>query len=500
MLLIAAIFAIVPMIILGILTAVAGSMSPLLGLGFLSFPILPFAYLFAAYRRQAGGLEVRGNRVFTIYAFLILLGTLMVSLLVAGSRLPIVIPDQFLILGMIATAIATALSLWVFPLFQNFVERRFLGIAIASRQLQQAYSSHITGSTSFARLTGLLRDEIMPSLLVRQFVFLIQDGSATRVLLNIGVERDHIPTRNTGDLLERLAGNTWTVASPRDDRLSWIRLALPLKLEQDLLGLWLFGRRDPDDTYSSIEVPILRSFADQAAVALSNILQTERLRALYRANINRHENERLSLARELHDSVLNELAGMLMNADMASLPRSFQDGYQALTQRLREIVSDLRPPMLSYGLKPAIEELADNLMERSKIAVSITVDFQSTGERYPPDKEQHLFRIVQEACENALRHSHGQKVKVSGSLESNHVELQIEDNGDGFELGRKPLEIQDLVSERHFGLAGMYERAGLIGAQIGIASAPGSGTVVSISWTGEPGLDSSDQDSGDFSS
>ena len=500
LLLIAALVAIVPLMALPILAAIFGALPPVADLAFLSFPLLPLTYLYSAYRRQLGGLEVRVNRLLSIYSFLILLGTVMVTLLAIATRLPVTSPDQTLIIGVVASIIATALSIWVFPIFQTFVERRLLGIAVASKQLQQAYSSHITSSTSFSSLTRLLENEIMPSLLVRQFVFLVLDNGSTRVLLNRGVPPEQILTGNVHPLLLPWVGKSPRVGLQADPRFSWIRLVLALRMGEDLLGFWLFGRRDPDDVYSNIEVPILQSLADQTAIALSNILQTERLRAMYQADIDRHENERLSLARELHDSVLNELAGMLMNADMAALPKNFQEGYKALAQRLREIVSELRPPMLNYGLGPAIEELVDNLMDRGKDTVNIAVQVQSTGARYPLDIEQHLFRIVQEACENAARHSHGSKITVSGILEENRVELHIEDDGHGFQLSKENTELYDLISQRHFGLAGMFERAGLIKAEVQITSAPGAGTRISVRWREGKTPPQSDHDFTEFSS
>ena len=499
LLVVAAALAILPSITLALLVVVQGSTPPGAGLALLSLPILPFSYLYAAYRRQLGGLELRVNRLISLYSFLILLGAIMVPLLVIIDRLPRVSPDQTLITSVIASVVVTALSLWGYPIYQSFVERRLLGIAVPSRELQQAYSAHITSSTSFSALTRLLDEEIMPSLLVRQFVFLMFDRESTRVLLQTGVTPDEIPLKRTREVLSPLLGKFPARPLPEDPAVAWIRLVLPLKVEHDVLGFWLFGRRDPDDVYSIVEIPILQSFANQTAIALSNILQTGRLRAMYQADINRHEKERLSLARDLHDSVLSELAGMLMNADMGSLPRNFQEGYHVLTQRLREIVSDLRPPMLNYGLKPAIEELADNLMERSKDAVTVEVDLESSGARYPLDKEQHLFRIVQEACENAMRHSHGKKVKVSGELAAERVQISIEDDGDGFPLSKRRTELYDLVSERHFGLAGMFERAELIDAEIRISSTPGSGTRIMLSWQGDT-PQTTDQGLGDFSS
>ncbi len=482
LLLVAALLAIVPSIMVGILSAVQGAMPSITGLALWSLPMLPLAYLYAAYRRQLGGLELRVNRLIAIYAFVILLGVVVVPALILIDRLPHYLADQALITGIIASILVTALSLWGFPLFQSYVERRFMGIAVPSRELQQTYTSHITRTTSFSALARLLDEEIIPSLLVRQFVFLVLDNGTTRVLVQRGVSDRQVPRVDTRARLVPLLGKDLQWTSPKDPDLSWIRLILPLRVEDNVLGFWLFGRRDPDDLYSAVEIPILQSLSNQTAIALSNILQTERLRAMYQADISRHENERLRLARDLHDSVLSELAGMLMNADMGSLPKNFQEGYQALTQRLREIVSDLRPPMLNYGLKPAIEELADDLMDRSKEAVSVIVDLESDGCRYPPDKEQHLFRIVQEACENALRHSSCRKVTVSGRLAPDSVELSIEDDGAGFQLPKLDIELYDLLSQRHFGLAGMLERAELIAAGIRIMSAPGSGTKILVSW------------------
>jgi len=371
---------------------------------------------------------------------------------------------------------------------------------VASKELQQAYSAHITSSQSFSGLTRLLNDEIMPSLLVRQFVFLVLDNGDARVLSSSGVTDEETPVKQARSLLTTLIDKNPARGWLQDPNFSWIRLVLPLTIQDDLLGFWLFGRRDPDDVYSRIEVPILQLFANQTAIALSNILQSERLRAMYQADINRHENERLRLARDLHDSVLSELAGMLMNADIGALPKNFQQGYQTLTQRLREIVSDLRPPMLNYGLKPAIEELADSLMERSKDTISIVLELESSGDRYPMDKEQHLFRIVQEACENAVRHSHGKKITVSGRLGAELVELSVKDDGDGFKLGKEDVQLYDLLSERHFGLAGMLERAELIEAEIRINSAPGDGTHIFISWRANPSTRTADHGLAGFSS
>jgi signal transduction histidine kinase len=262
-------------------------------------------------------------------------------------------------------------------------------------------------------------------------------------------------------------------------------LILPLKIGDDLIGLWLLGRRDPEDNYPHSEILILQSITNQTTVALSNILHTEQLRRIYQLDIERYEKERLHLALDLHDSILNQLAVLRTNLGDAQPPPKFHAAYDELTHRLREIVSDLRPPMLIYGLKPAIEELADNLMERSGDRITITVNLQAEDERYPQNIEQHLYRIVQEACENALRHAQAETIEITGQFSAQQMELTIQDNGMGFAIGEQ-LELGALLAEKHFGLAGMVERAHLIGAEIRPHSSPERGTRIHVLWKHVP--------------
>jgi signal transduction histidine kinase len=264
--------------------------------------------------------------------------------------------------------------------------------------------------------------------------------------------------------------------------LGWVRLILPLRIGPDPIGAWLLGRRDPDDLYSQAELPILQSLANQTAVALSNILQTERLQRMYEDDIERNEKSRQLLALDLHDSVLNQLAVLHVSVDPAHASEKFENAYKEVTSRLREIVSNLRPPMLSYGLKPVIEELADNLMDRRDHTIHVVTRIEAAdGARYAENVELHLFRIMQEACENALRHGHATQIQITAELAPEHIRLCIEDNGIGFETGGQ-IELDLLQANKHFGLSGMLERAMLIGATVEIRSSPGHGTEVRVTW------------------
>ncbi|TES91375.1 MAG: sensor histidine kinase, partial [Anaerolineales bacterium] len=90
-------------------------------------------------------------------------------------------------------------------------------------------------------------------------------------------------------------------------------------------------------------------------------------------------------------------------------------------------------------------------------------------------------RIVQQACENALLPAQANNLKIVGEISEDGVNVRIEDNGVGFETGGN-LMLSDLLANKHYGLAGMHERADLIGAKINIQSTPGKGTTILIKW------------------
>jgi signal transduction histidine kinase len=426
-------------------------------------------------------LELRANRAISLYAFLVLLG-IVLMLAASYSGLINIAPQAFLFATVLIALSATFIGVQVFPAFQSFVERRLLGIKLPAQNMVGDFSDRIVASTTSSGLLRLLEADVFPSLFIRQYAFVrIADASA-KVILSQDVDLAGV----RGDALKDFLASTPTgrlIPLPTGDpRFGWIRLILPLKIEDELIGAWLLGRRDPDDHYPQAELPILQSLANQTAVALSYTIQTERLKVMYEANINRYEHERLRLGHELHDSLLNEMAAMLMKHDPDALPREFQESFDGLIVRLREIVTDLRPPMLTYGLKYALDGLADNLSERTHDAMQIVSEIQAIDDcRYPEIVEHNIYRIVQEACENALKYARAKSIHINGKLFLGSIELQVADNGTGFRDEIRP-RLDDMVANKHYGLAGMHERAELIGAAINIHSQPGEGTQIQILW------------------
>lgn len=476
----AALLTLFPVIVLSVISS-AGWIPETGLLSLLVLPVLPCAYFYVLYRRSLGGLELRANRAISLYIFLVILGSVLLVVVASSGSIPIA-PEAFVFASIVMALLTTFISIQIFPAFQSFVERRLLGIKLPAQNMVENFSARIVTSTTSNQLLKLLEEEVFPSLLVRQYAFVqIVDGT-TKVLLARDVDLAGLSDEALHDLSVSLSTGQWIALSAEELRFGWVRLALPLKVGDVLIGSWLLGRRDPDDHYLQAELPILQSLANQTAIALSYLIQTESLKEMYQANLTRHEQERQRLGHELHDSLLNEMAAMLMKHDLDALPLEFQKSFDGLIVRLREIVSDLRPPMLVYGLKYALGALADNQSERHQDMVQIVSEIEAMDDcRYPEIVEHHIYRIVQEACENALKYARARSIHISGELSLNRIELQVTDDGIGFGDGVS-LKLEDMVANKHYGLAGMHERAALIGAVIQIRSQPSQGTQIRILW------------------
>ncbi len=471
----AAVVAFVPLAGLGI----AGLITEypyLANVSFLALPLLPGAYFVAIFRRQAAGMTFRLGRLVALYLFVLMFLTL--SALIFGLLAPqLDFPGATILAGILGAALALFFALGTYPRFQRWVERKVLRMPLPPAELLERYADRISTSLDRQTLVQLLKGQILPSLLVRQSALYQYEGqNAVRAVYTQGLDEGHAP------LVEPLPPTGQAVAGPDlTEAPVWAHLAVPLAVGGENVGIWLLGRRDPDDRYSPVDIPTFQALANQTAVALQNIAQSEQLRALYQASINERELERNRLARELHDDVLNELVvlGDLIVDTEASARHD--ETYHSITDKIRRIIHGLRPAMLHYGLYPALEELVDDLSERAGSETAIWLNVSASDCRYGGRVEQHIFRIVQQACENALQHAGAAEIQIDGRLDSESLSLSVLDDGVGFAV-RDPIDLTRLLEERHFGLATMFERAALIGATVELVSAPDEGTQVSVAW------------------
>ena len=409
--------------------------------------------------------------------FFILLETLGVLMLVALFQLLNFPGVSELSLVLAALVMGTGALLFYQP-FKRFFERTVLGITLQPEALTKLYAGRITTSLEAAALQKLLIDEVMPSLLVRQFAqALLKDG---KLELDFGL-RTNPSMRPDASRLDKLCGtflNEDTSPLP-----AWIRLALPLQSGSETHGYWLLGQRDPDDRYSEENISTLKALADQTALALVNIDQANNLRALYFADIDRNEVERLHLAAELHDDVLSQMSVLSQSLESSNIKAI--RAYDESVVRIREIINGLRPAMLNFGLRPALETLADELNGRLPNGPKLKLEIPESSRRYDNRVELYLFRVAQQACSNAIQHAECKFIRITGILSDTAVDVTVSDDGKGFPTD-EGIDLPALLVGKHFGLAGMYERAALIGAEFNIQSQPGEGVHVSLKWSASP--------------
>jgi two-component system sensor histidine kinase UhpB len=226
----------------------------------------------------------------------------------------------------------------------------------------------------------------------------------------------------------------------------------------------------------------------RAFVGMLERLEVER-RLTSQAALAAQEEERARVARDLHDEVNQSLTGLLLRLEAvredappgiaAELAETKALANRAM-QELLTLARQLRPTALDdLGLKAALAGLATELNRQSALEAS----FDARGDlaTVPPEVQLVLYRVVQEALSNAVRHANAERVHVDLARQGNTVELSIGDNGRGFTYDE---------AARGLGIAGMRERALLVNGDLRVESGSGVGTRVRLRVPiGDPGGD-----------
>lgn len=201
------------------------------------------------------------------------------------------------------------------------------------------------------------------------------------------------------------------------------------------------------------------------------------------------EEERRRISRELHDEAGQSLTTLVITLDMIehALPEeqaalrervSFaRDTANRSLEEIRRIMVDLRPSVLDdLGLVPALRWYIKNKLQPLGLDVELKVEGQEG--RLPDEVETSLFRSVQEALTNVLKHAGATRVDVRLQQSDNQIVAEVTDNGRGFLAAnahtRRPSR------QGGFGLVGMQERVGLLGGRLEVHSQPGGGSTVHI--------------------
>ena len=278
-------------------------------------------------------------------------------------------------------------------------------------------------------------------------------------------------------------------------------LGVPVATSRRRYGNLYLGDKEAGQVFDEEDERLLGTLAAFAAAAIENVrlLDAERDLAAARERdrvrtemlsqvIDAQEAERARVARDLHDeigqSLTSVLLGLRLVEDSLARPDPDVEDCRQRTAEVRELVAealrqartlafDLRPTVLDdLGLVTAVRRLVEEVGAKGAPAVDLAVHGLDDESRLAPEVETVVYRVVQEALTNVLRHAAATSASVVVARDGQRLRVVIEDDGRGFDL--------DAAHRPSLGLGGMSERAALVGGSLAIDSTTGRGTTVRL--------------------
>jgi two-component system, NarL family, sensor histidine kinase DevS len=369
----------------------------------------------------------------------------------------------------------------------------------------------IGGETQLDRVLELIVKRGRALVEAESMVLLLQDGDELVITAIAGAvhpdmlgQRVPIEGSETGSVLrsrraERIADVKSRLRYGLGDRLdATTGLLVPLLFHGRALGvLGAFDRLTAGPGFSAEDERLMDAFATSAATAVATAQNVAQL--ALRRSIEAAETERGRWARELHDDTLQELAalkialaGARRATDLDAVGAVLEDAVAQIDTTIRDlraIINDLRPASLdALGIVPAVEALVERAKVRSSVDLSVSADLAFEAGRSPhrlaPPIELAVYRLVQEALTNAVRHAGASRVAIELTEEDGTVTVEVRDDGKGFD-----------PNETHagFGLIGMRERVAFAGGTIAVeSSADGTRILLTLPAVRRPNAEQSD--------
>jgi signal transduction histidine kinase len=266
----------------------------------------------------------------------------------------------------------------------------------------------------------------------------------------------------------------WPDAHPRMASF----LGVPIVSKGTIIGAFYLTDKEGAEEFSGDDQQVIETLAAHAAIAIETAKLYERSRELSVVE------ERNRLARELHDSVAQTLFSISLTAEAAvsrfdadltearSDVESVRDLARSALDEMRSLIFELRPAELEAdGLVPTLQKHVDVLRRTAHKPIDLREDGYR---RQPLAVEREVFRIVQEALSNALKHARASRIDVSLAQRDGLLTVAVADDGTGFD----PADAT--IRARRLGLTSMEERAAGIGGRLTIESSPGAGTRVEL--------------------
>jgi signal transduction histidine kinase len=350
----------------------------------------------------------------------------------------------------------------------------------------------VGGETDVDRVLDLIVKRARALVEARTLLVLLRRGGRLVVVAQageIGEEVGHltIPTDDAvfqAAMQKRVAQHLKRGFPPSEARLrerlgAEAALVVPLLFRGYAVGTLVALDREAGGTeFDEEDVRLLQAFASSAATAVATAQSVESERLQQQVEIG--ERERQRWAQELHDDALQGLAAIRISLATAlqgegagraerieNAAKETVERLEAQINELSRLINDLRPASLErLGLVGALEALAEETSARGDFDVETEIEID---EKLNGEEERVVYRLVQEALNNVLKHASAGRASVSAHLTDHQVQIVVRDDGCGFDPG-------SVAAGR--GLVGMRERIELLGGKIEVRSEPESGTQI----------------------
>lgn len=476
-------------------------------LAFLALLALPLGYGFAIYRYRLVGVKDTINRGLAIVLVILLLTGIYSLCFSLTSRFISPSLTQSPVWGLVTTIILAGSAVKLYSGLTGFVNQLLYGGWYDFRTVvEQTRHSLTTTEHKLESIGASMAQVIGQSMRLETAYLILPDRISFTYEHGLPVRAETLPDDQKSDLGDFEAPFT----NKPNDFLPWKQEyataypwalkngahpthVVPLKgKEAHLLGVLFLGVKRDGEALSESDFDILKVVIHQAQVTLENVKllneaqkHLEKISRLHRQVLRGREEERKRLARDLHDLVIQSLAGL--NYQMAGIRSQLngaqtdnlvkvQTEIQEMIGVLRQICDDLRPPTLEVlNFFEAIQSKISEVEENADFKVRAFIEGNENQEM-GEDVKLCIYRLVQESLVNVHKHAHADHVEVWVKVTSEQVSVMVTDNGKGFTV---PDRLELLVPDRHYGLIGIKEMVEAVSGCLSISSSPGQGCILS---------------------
>lgn len=461
----------------------------------LAIALLPLFYVYALYKHRLGPVEFRANRILSQLAFFAIYITTFLFVFVLGTRW-VFFSSGALAFALFTSVTFVALGLALREPFQRLLDRLAYGTVHNPNDILRAFANEIPRALNRQALVKLLAQEVMPSLLVRQWALYRVSSNEVSLIYAHNVEPP--ADAQAGAAVHEMLAQSGRYRPPdNEDRsaFAWVRLPLSIEVSGRCIGAWLLGGRDPDDFYPQPDVDLLETLAGQVGVAMENArlfanLQN-RAAELEQAYSELQELDKMKdefvqrISHELRTplTIMSWYASLLRKGALGELTAEQRNAIEAIADRTEEVIrlanaaiairQDTlealeREPVNLAALAQAGLQAARTMSEKRYPDLSYEFALEVADDTPPVwGDRQWLSQVFANLLDNAVKFSpHGGKITVSirpvsfrfrGAAEDGlpqpAVQVSVTDQGIGI-----PADQIERIWERFFQVDGTIQR------------------------------------------